>query len=327
MKHAETVTFGGSGFDRAAHVRNDPAALDAERTHDRAAAILIWRGKPLVNGPMQNQLALVPMQHPLLSSGLGKSVKDPIYLGREEDGSPLFAVDISLWEPERQDLSTVGQFFDPSVQHHPQFPDDCVFIEIRRAMTNLSPRDAELMAMTKALISWHDIHPFCARCGAESHITNAGWQRTCPSCGGQHFPRTDPVVIMLILDGEDVLLGRAPNWPEGMYSLLAGFVEPGETLEAAVRREVFEEAGVEVGEVGYLASQPWPFPASLMFGCIGYARTREIRIDEVELASARWVSRSEMVEVFAGQHPEIRPPRQGAIAQFLLENWVADTLD
>ncbi|WP_121064595.1 NAD(+) diphosphatase [Chachezhania antarctica] len=327
MKHAETVTFGGSGFDRAAHIRNDPAALEAERAHPRAAALLIWRGKPMVTGGDAPQLALVPMQHPLLSSGLGRTVRDPVFLGREEDGSPLFACDISGWEPEGQDLSAVGQFVDPSLQHHPAFPDDCVFIEIRRAMTSLSPRDAELMAMAKAVISWHEIHPFCARCGAASDITHGGWQRICPACGGHHFPRTDPVVIMLILDGEDVLLGRAPSWPDGMYSLLAGFVEPGETLEAAVRREVFEESGVEVGEVGYLSSQPWPFPASLMFGCVGHAKSREIKIDEVELSDARWVSRSEMVEVFAGQHPDIRPPRHGAIAQFLLKNWVADTLD
>ncbi|WP_158966742.1 NAD(+) diphosphatase [Chachezhania sediminis] len=327
MKHAETVTFGGSGFDRAAHIRTDASALQAEMDHPRAAAMLLWRGKPMVQGPGQSNLALVPLKHPLLSRGLGHHVPDPIYLGREEDGSPLFACDISRWEPEGQDISTIGQFVDPSLQHHPAFPDDCVFVEIRRAMVRLSPRDAELMAMAKALVGWHEIHPFCARCGDATVITHAGWQRDCTSCGGSHFPRTDPVVIMLIVDGEDVLLGRSPQWPVGMYSLLAGFVEPGETLEAAVRREVFEEAGVKVGQVGYLASQPWPFPASLMFGCIGHATSREISVDRNEIETARWVSRSEMVQVFAGEHPDIRPPRPGAIAQFLLENWVADTLD
>jgi len=186
---------------------------------------------------------------------------------------------------------------------------------------------AELAAAAKAVISWHETHRFCARCGAPSDLAQAGWQRSCASCGGQHFPRTDPVVIMLITHGDTVLMGRSPGWPEGMYSLLAGFVEPGETLEAAVRREVMEEAGVPVGQVSYLSSQPWPFPASLMFGCAGEALSREITIDPVEIEDAMWVSKSEMMQAFAGEHPTLLPARKGAIAHFLLQNWLADTLD
>jgi NAD+ diphosphatase len=158
-------------------------------------------------------------------------------------------------------------------------------------------------------------------------MQQAGWQRTCRACNASHFPRTDPVVIMLITQGKSVLMGRSPGWPEGMYSLLAGFVEPGETLEAAVRREVFEEAGVKVGAVSYLSGQPWPFPASLMFGCAGEALSKEINIDPVEIEDAVWVTREEMMEVFAGAHDKLRPARRGAIAHFLLENWLADTLD
>ena len=154
-----------------------------------------------------------------------------------------------------------------------------------------------------------------------------GWQRDCAACGSHHFPRTDPVVIMLITNGNNVLMGRSPGWPEGMYSLLAGFIEPGETMEAAVRREVFEESGVRVSDVRYLASQPWPFPASLMFGCAGNALNSDITIDPSEIEDALWVSREEMVRVFAGQHPKINPARKGAIAHFLLENWLADRLD
>ena len=202
-----------------------------------------------------------------------------------------------------------------------------VFAELRRVMTWLSPRDAELAATAKAVQGWHLSHGFCARCGAETTITQAGWQRVCPACKTSHFPRTDPVVIMLITHGNSVLMGRSPGWPEGMYSLLAGFVEPGETLEAAVRREVFEESGVEVGEVSYLASQPWPFPASLMFGCQGRASSHKITIDPVEIEDALWVSREEMMDVFASKHPKILPARKGAIAHFLLENWLADRLD
>ncbi|MEO0830662.1 MAG: NAD(+) diphosphatase, partial [Pseudomonadota bacterium] len=141
------------------------------------------------------------------------------------------------------------------------------------------------------------------------------------------FPRTDPVVIMLITHGNAVLMGRSPGWPEGMFSLLAGFVEPGETLEAAVRREVFEESGIKVGDVDYLSSQPWPFPASLMFGCHGHATSTEITIDPLEIEAAMWVSREEMMTIFAGDHPTVLPARKGAIAHFLIENWLADTLD
>jgi NAD+ diphosphatase len=158
-------------------------------------------------------------------------------------------------------------------------------------------------------------------------MAQGGWQRSCPTCGAQHFPRTDPVVIMLVTRGNSVLLGRSPGWPEGMFSLLAGFVEPGETIEAAVRREVLEETGVTCGAVNYLASQPWPFPASLMIGARTEATSSEIRIDPEELETALWVSREELVQAFAGQHPVIRPSRKGAIANFILRNWLADRLD
>ena len=143
----------------------------------------------------------------------------------------------------------------------------------------------------------------------------------------QHFPRTDPVVIMLILSGNSVLLGRSPAWPQGMYSLLAGFMEPGESIEAAVRREVLEEAGVPVGQVDYLSSQPWPFPSSLMIGCRGTALSRDIRRDPVELEDARWVGREAVLAAMNGQDPDLRPARQGSIARFLLERWLADSLD
>ena len=132
---------------------------------------------------------------------------------------------------------------------------------------------------------------------------------------------------MLITSGNSVLVGRSPGWPERMYSLLAGFVEPGETLEAAVRREVFEEVGVHVGHVSYLASQPWPFPASLMFGCAGEALSQDLIIDPVEIEDAMWVTREEMMRAFAGEHPDLAPARKGAIAHFLLQNWLADRVD
>lgn len=248
-----------------------------------------------------------------------------VFLGRE-DGAARFAVEISGWEPADQDLSGLGQFVDPSEQSHPSLGPGEVFAELRRIMTWLSPRDAELAATARALFEWHRTHAYCAACGHPSDPAQAGWQRKCPACGRAHFPRTDPVVIMLITRGNAVLMGRSPGWPQGMYSLLAGFVEPGETLEAAVRREVFEEAGVRVGQVGYLASQPWPFPASLMFGCEGEALSDEINIDPLEIEDARWITREHMAQIFAGEDSEILPARKGAIAHFLIENWLADSL-
>lgn len=327
MKRAEQVTFGGSGLNRAAHVRNDAAALEQARSHPDARCMLLWRGKLLVQGERLDHLAWVGMDHPLLFDGPGGEVSTPIFLGFGDAEAPLFAYDISGWQAQGLDLSGVGAFVDRTEQQHPLLTEGHVFAELRRIMTRLSARDAELAATAKAVISWHSTHKFCACCGHPSDINHAGWQRSCPSCGAHHFPRTDPVVIMLITYGDNVLMGRSPGWPEGMYSLLAGFVEPGETLEAAVRREVLEEAGVPVGQVSYLSSQPWPFPASLMFGCAGEALSQDITIDPEEIEDAMWVGKSEMMQAFAGEHPRLLPARKGAIAHFLLQNWLADTLD
>jgi len=320
MRIAETVTFGGSGLDRAAHLRADAAAL-SDILKDAAARVLpIWRGKPLFVGEHRAPGWLAP-DHRVLAA----ADETPVFLGLD-DFAPRFAVDISDWEPP-EIPDTVGAFFDPSVQIHPDLPHDHVFAELRTTMTRLDPRDAEIVATAKAILGWHESHGFCARCGERSRIEDAGWQRRCPACGTRHFPRTDPVVIMLILSGNDVLMGRSPHWPQGMYSLLAVFVEPGESLGGAVRREVFEEAGIRVGPVDYLASQPWPFPSSLMVGCRGEATSRDITVDPVELDDARWVPREEMLDILAGRNGTMKPAREGSIANFLITAWLADRLD
>ncbi|WP_137109162.1 NAD(+) diphosphatase [Rhodobacter sp. SY28-1] len=316
MRIAETVTFGGSGLDRNAALRRDAEGLGEALA--RGMVLPIWRGKPLVAG---DRLAWVPQDHPVLALG-----GPAIFLGMDE-GLPRFAVDLSGWAPEAGADAPESGFFDQTVQRHPALASDTGFTELRGVMTLLDPRAAELVATAKALVQWHRSHGFCSTCGAGSEMTEGGWQRTCPACGADHFPRTDPVVIMLVTRGNSVLLGRSPGWPEGMYSLLAGFVEPGETIEAAVRREVLEETGVRCGAVSYLASQPWPFPASLMIGARCEATTTEIKIDPLELESALWVSREELVQAFAGRHPVIRPSRKGAIANFILRNWLADRLE
>lgn len=316
MRLAETVTFGGSGLNRAAHLRKDPAALAAAL--QEGLVLPIWRGKPLM---AEDRPVWLPVGHPVLATG-----GPEVFLGLDED-APRFATDISAWSPEAGAEAVVAGFLDSSVQRHPALDDRNGFVELRSVMTEMSPRDAELVATAKALLHWHRSHGFCAACGAASDIAQGGWQRSCPACGAQHFPRTDPVVIMLVTQGNSVLLGRSPGWPEGMYSLLAGFVEPGETVEAAVRREVFEEAGVRCGPVGYLASQPWPFPASLMIGMQAEAQSRDITIDPSEIEDALWVTREELVSALAGQHPRIKAARNGAIAHFILRNWLADRLD
>lgn len=317
MQLAETVTFGGSGLDRAAHMRGD-ADLMAERLA-KGRVYPIWRGKPLIAA--QSALASVPADSPVLIA------EAPIvFLGLSE-GVACFAQDISAWQPAVMDDGISSGILDGSRQPHPALPSDHIFEDLRGVMAALTPRDAELAATAKAILQWHQSHGFCSACGAASQIVNAGWQRNCPACNTSHFPRTDPVVIMLVQRGNNLLIGRSPHWPEGMYSLLAGFVEPGETLEAAVRREVLEETGVRTGAVRYLASQPWPFPASLMFGCLAEATSETITVDPAELEDARWISREELVTVVAGQHPMIKASRKGAIAGFLIANWLADRLD
>lgn len=318
MKHAETVTFGGSGLDRAAHLRGDAGQIAALLAAGRV--LPVWRGKPLIAG--DGAPGWLAADHPVVQ-GAGPA----LFLGRDEQGRGLFACDLSGWQPpEGTDLPEPG-FFDRTVQHHPDLPPDWGFAELRGVMTRLDARGAELAATARALLMWHHSHGFCARCGARSEMAQAGWQRNCPVCGAQHFPRTDPVVIMLVTRGNRVLLGRSAGWPEGMYSCLAGFVEPGETIEAAVRREVQEEAGVAVGPVRYLASQPWPFPASLMIGCAAEAVSDTITIDPAELEHALWVSRERVLASMDGSDPALRPARHGSIAHFLLTNWLADRLD
>ncbi len=316
MRIAETVTFGGSGLERAAALRCDPVALAEGLARGRV--LPVWRGKPLMRDDTPGWLEA---GHPALAEG-----GPPVFLGLD-DGVPRFATDISSWSPEAGAEAVVAGFFDPSVQRHPGLDDSYGFAELRGVMTRLTAREAELAATAKAVLQWHRSHGFCSVCGAVSGMSHGGWQRTCQACGAHHFPRTDPVVIMLVTRGNSVLLGRSPGWPEGMYSLLAGFVEPGETMEAAVRREVLEEAGIRCGAVSYLASQPWPFPASLMIGARVEALSEKIVIDPAELEQALWVSREEMVTVMAGAHPVIKPARNGAIAHFILLNWLADRLD
>lgn len=321
MKHAESVIFGGSGFERATELRRNPETLARLLAQANARVLPVWRGKPLFTGEGLAAIGFVSPDHPALKD----AVEMPVFLGLDGE-TPVFAQDISYWSGPDHGDDNEGRLFDVQDYPHPALPDSQRFADLRMNMTRLTPRDGELAAMAVGVFAWHHTHKFCAHCGARSKITMGGWQRSCPACDRQHFPRTDPVVIMLITRGNSVLIGRSPNWPEGMYSLLAGFMEPGETIEAAVRREVFEETAVSVGKVGYLASQPWPFPSSLMIGCWGLATSEEITIDSKEIEAAKWVSREEILEAWASRSTTLIAARKGAIANFLIRNWLSDTL-
>ncbi len=300
--------FRPGGLERAAHLR---ASTDLP-ADPRARTLVFWRGKLLAGA--DGRPLLVALDHPALTDAR----EPPLFIGLAGD-EPVFATDLFLWSPA-EDATTIGQFIDQSQQVHPAFA-DARFVEIRGLMPTLSLLEGECVATARALIGWHAAHGFCANCGNRSLVQSAGWVRRCPACGTQHFPRTDPVVIMAITSGDRLLLGRGPSWPEGMYSLLAGFVEPGETIEAAVRRETLEESAISVGAVRYVASQPWPFPMSLMFGCHGEATNDAITIDPLELADARWVGREEVLQILAGTHGQINRPRPGAIAGALIDTW------
>ncbi|MCC5976476.1 MAG: NAD(+) diphosphatase [Salinarimonas sp.] len=203
--------------------------------------------------------------------------------------------------------------------------DDCFVLDLRSVATQgLVPElEAGILAEAKSLLSWHARHRFCANCGAPTRTSASGFRRDCDACGTQHFPRTDPVAIMLITHGDNILLGRQARFPTGNYSCLAGFVEPGETVEDAVRRETFEEAGVRVGEVRYVLSQPWPFPSSLMIGCHGIALDDRLDIDYDEMEDVRWFSRADVAMMLEDRHPDnLRTPPPVAIAHHLVRRYL-----
>jgi NAD+ diphosphatase len=279
----EGNTFTGATLDRAGEWRRDDAWV-AEREADPAArAVVVGDGAVLVQ---DGRLARVPLTGP----------GDERLLLGIEDAGPVFAETASDGE---------------------------VLTSLREAAATLPQADGGLAAYAAALLGWHRHHRFCANCGNPTDVREAGHLRVCPNCGAEHHPRTDPVVIMLVERGDDLLLGRKPNWPRTRYSALAGFVEPGESLEEAVAREIREEATVEIGLPRYISSQPWPFPASLMLGFVAPWESGEPRIGDEELEDVRWFSRDEVAEAAAGRG-ELRLPPPLAIARRLIDGWLAE---
>lgn len=281
----------GSPIDRDDRIRRDKEALWAARMHPGARWLLLDNLEPLMdtNG--------IDIQWLRRSEVPAEALT--VFLGLEND-MPRFAVAGSA-----ADLP--GEVVDP-----------------RRAAASMDDGRGAIVAHARSLIDWHQRHGFCANCGGTTELEKAGYARRCNGCGHEHFPRTDPVVIMLAVHGDSVLLGRQPRFPKGFLSALAGFVEPGESLEEAVRRELQEEAGIKTGRVAYVASQPWPFPSSLMVGAFAEALTTDINLDDEELEEARWVSRAEVVAAIEGTGSFMMPPPL-AIAHTLLATWVAAT--
>ncbi|MFD4140280.1 NAD(+) diphosphatase [Streptomyces sp. NPDC058572] len=293
-----------SGIDREAHNRLDEAWLAAAWSHPTTRVFVVSGGQALIDDTPDGRTELV--MTPAFEAPVTETHR--YFLGTDEDGVRYFALQKDAL-PGRIDQSA-----RPA--------------GLREAGLLLSPRDAGLLVHAVALENWQRLHRFCSRCGERTVIAAAGHIRRCQACGAEHYPRTDPAVIMLITDQEDrALLGRQVHWPEGRFSTLAGFVEPGESIEQSVRREAREEAGIEVGEVEYIASQPWPFPSSLMLGFfarIAPSASSEIEVDGEEIEEARWFSREELRAAF--ESGEVLPPYGISIASRLIERWYGKPL-
>lgn len=294
--------FAGNPLDRAQKERLDEAWLAASLADARSRYLPLHKLDVLVK---KDGSGLAWARRGLLER-LGEGAS-PILLGLR-DGIAHYAVDVSSLEDPASALG-VAQVAD--------------FADLRAVAGQLSGEDNAVVAQARALVDWHATHPFCARCGAATRLVQGGAMRRCDRCSGEHFPRVNPVVIMLVTRGDRCLLGRQASWPRGMYSTLAGFVETGETIEEAVRREVHEEAGVLVGDVAYHSSQPWPFPSSLMIGCIAEALSEEIVIDPHEIADARWFPRETIERACRGETDasELFLPPVMAIGRRLCDVW------
>ena len=303
---AHALGFVHNHLDRDANRRDDAAFVDGQRRDPSSRTLVLLDDDALVRSA---GLTTTPWFGFDVAAGLGP-IGETVFLGRDDAGS-CFATRIEAGADEVR------------------LPDHVAGSNLRALATDgsVSPSDLGALAEGKALLHWHRSHRFCSNCGTPSTLSGAGWRRECPSCGTHHFPRTDPVVIMLAVDGERCLLGRQPRFPPRMYSCLAGFLEPGETIEAAVGRELNEEAGITVDEVSYLGSQPWPFPASLMIGCLARTVSNRIVVDHHELEDARWFDRTEVAAMLAGRHPDgLVCPVPMAIAHHLVRAWADDPL-
>jgi NAD+ diphosphatase len=294
------LPFTGNPLNRASEKRPDAAWIEAARRDPATRILPLWQLQALTAGESPLRAALLPPDLADQITGAGAAC---VFLGLDGEAA-LFALDVSATGNVSEMLKPYGEFR-----------------ELRAAAPFLHHHDLAILSQAKALIDWHARHGFCARCGASTVLADAGYKRVCTKCQTEHFPRTDPAVIMLATHGGHCLLGRNKNWPPEFYSALAGFVEPGESFEEAVRRELFEEAGVVAGKVSYVACQPWPFPSSLMIGCFAECESKSLKLDPNEIADAVWYDRKSALDLLDGKIEGRRGPFSVAIAHHLIRVW------
>jgi NAD+ diphosphatase len=300
MTNSNDMPLAAKPIDRAAHRRTDEAWLEDAFKRADVLILLLRDGAPLIG--RDGGLVWMGPETDRVSPGSPR-----LFLGEDKAGAPVFAVELpAKFELAGSLIEGIGEFTD-----------------FRQAAARLPAMDANCASTARSLFLWHASHGYCAKCGGQNGIVEAGWKAQCAMCGAEHFPRTDPVAIMLAVKDGKALIGRQKFWPAGFMSCLAGFCEPGETIEQAAARELFEEAGIvcDPATAEYVACQPWPFPSSLMMGFILPAQTEEINIDSKELESARWVPRAEMREILSGKHSELFCPPSSAIAHHILKVW------
>jgi len=299
-------TFAGNPLDRASERRVDAAWLADQLTAPGSLAIALWNGKPLVEeGKAGVQLAYFTVG---LAAELSSGWERLLFLGLWNDNA-VFAVDMEgSADPAEGSLQGLG-----------------AFEELRSLAPKLAAPDAAIAATAKSMFEWRRRHKFCAACGNPSDAADGGWKRQCPACNAEHFPRTDPVVIMLPCHEDRCMLGRQETWPKGMFSALAGFLEPGETIEEACARELAEEAGLRTRSVRYHSTQPWPFPSSLMIGLLAEVEDDEGTPDQTELSEIRWFTRAEARQLIAGKLPGAWAPQPMAIAHHLIKAWAEES--
>ena len=304
---AFTNVFAGNPLDRASERRGDADWLAGQLASGEALALALWNGKPLVEPGKDGgtQIAYLPTKLAGELAGGGDAL---LFLGLWKD-TAVFALDLDgPADPADGPLSGMGRFED-----------------LRGVALKLPATEAAIVATTKSMFEWTRRHRFCAACGQPTEPREAGWKRACPSCKAEHFPRTDPVVIMLPFHGERCMLGRQAAWPAGMFSALAGFLEPGESIEEACARELAEEAGLRTRTVRYHSTQPWPYPSSLMIGLIAEVEDDEGAPDQTELSEIRWFTRTEARELLAGKIKGAHCPPKLAIAHQLIKAWAEES--
>ncbi|MGW0228858.1 NAD(+) diphosphatase [Actinopolymorpha singaporensis] len=343
MPRLSSLALARATLDRATERRRDPDWVAARWADQKARAVPVLAGKVPVTDDLASLVYVSPASLDALGATdpAGAAVADTdaeerYFLGLDTDGVPYFAValagapeDLDLYvlldgcsPEETQSATRNGHRMDSAGG---SLAGEVRWTGLREVGGTLPDRDAGVVVHAVALVNWHAAHQHCARCGERTRPTDGGHVRRCPACETQHFPRTDPAIIVLVTDADDrCLLGRQGSWPVGRFSTLAGFVEPGEPLEHAVAREVHEETGIHVVDAEYAGSQPWPFPSSLMLGFFARAISTDIRVDEEEIVEAHWLSRAELKA--AVESGELLLPSEVSIARRLIETWYGSPL-